>query len=69
MGATAGPHTVIATCSFCLKANTEVGTLIAGLGVFICDHRVNECVAVIADRSDSVPRIASWDADLALEDN
>jgi hypothetical protein len=68
MGATSGPQTVIATCSFCFKPNTEVGTLIAGLGVFICDHCVDECVAVIADRSAEVPGIATWEADLALED-
>jgi ClpX C4-type zinc finger len=68
MGSAAGPQTVIATCSFCSKPNTEVETLIAGLGVFICDHCVDECVAVIADRSASVPQIASWEADLALRD-
>ncbi|WP_085271261.1 ClpX C4-type zinc finger protein [Mycobacterium parmense] len=45
------PQTVIATCSFCAKPNTEVGTLIAGLGAFICDQCVDECVTLIADRS------------------
>jgi ClpX C4-type zinc finger len=65
VGSTAGPQTVIATCS---KPNTQVGTLIAGLGVFICDQCVDECVTVIADRSASVPRIAPWEADLALKD-
>jgi hypothetical protein len=68
MGSAAGPQTVIATCSFCSKPNTEVGTLIAGLGVFICDHCVDECVRVIADRSAAGPQIGSWDADLALDD-
>jgi hypothetical protein len=68
MGSTGGPQTVIATCSFCSKPNTEVGTLIAGPGVFICDQCVDECVTVIADRSASVPRIAPWEADLALKD-
>jgi len=64
----AASQTVLATCSFCSKPNTEVGTLIAGLGVFICDYCVDECVAVIADRSAAVDQIASWDAELALED-
>jgi len=68
MGSTASPQTVIASCSFCSKLNTEVGTLIAGLGVFICDHCVDECVTVIADRSAAVPPIGPWEADLALED-
>lgn len=63
-----GPQTVIARCSFCSKPNTEVGTLIAGLGVFICDQCVDECVTVIADRSASASQIASWEADLALID-
>lgn len=68
MDSAAGPQIVIATCSFCSKPNTEVGTLIAGLGAFICDRCVDECVNVIADRSASVPGIASWEADLALQD-
>jgi hypothetical protein len=63
-----GPQTVIARCSFCSKPNTEVGTLIAGLGVFICDQCVDECVTVIADRSAPASQIASWEADLALVD-
>jgi hypothetical protein len=50
------------------EAQTEVGTLIAGPGVFICDHCVDECVTVIAHRSASVPRISPWEADLALQD-
>jgi hypothetical protein len=32
----------IASCSFCLKPDTEVAKLVAGPGVFIC----NECVAL-----------------------
>jgi len=54
MDSTGNEQTVIAACSFCLKNNTEVGTLIAGLGVFICDQCVDECVAVIADKRDSL---------------
>jgi ATP-dependent protease Clp ATPase subunit len=50
MGSTSSPQTVIPSCSFCRKPNTEVGTLITGLGVFICDQCVDECVAVIADK-------------------
>jgi hypothetical protein len=53
---------------FCSKPNTEVGTLIAGPGVFICDHCVDECVTIIAGRSASVAGIAPWEADLALKD-
>jgi hypothetical protein len=34
-------------CSFCGKAQTEVKTLIAGPGVFICDECVHLCQAII----------------------
>jgi ATP-dependent protease Clp ATPase subunit len=34
-------------CSFCGKAQTEVKTLVAGTGVFICDECVQLCQAVI----------------------
>jgi len=51
---------VIAACSFCAKPNTEVATLVAGPGVYIC----NECVAlsqqVIEARAEAVPRLAPW---------
>jgi ClpX C4-type zinc finger len=55
----------LAACSFCLKPETEVGTLVAGPGVYICD----ECVALSAQlieakpasKPASVPRLAAWD--------
>jgi hypothetical protein len=34
-------------CSFCAKAQTEVKTLVAGAGVFICDECVHLCVDII----------------------
>jgi ATP-dependent protease Clp ATPase subunit len=34
-------------CSFCGKAQTEVKTLVAGPGVFICDVCVQLCQAII----------------------
>jgi hypothetical protein len=56
-------RTMIASCSFCGKPNTEVAALVAGPGVYIC----NECVAlsqqVIDANNDTdarVPRIAPW---------
>lgn len=36
------PPDELARCSFCGKPNTEVGKLVAGAGVYIC----NECVAL-----------------------
>ena len=35
-------------CSFCGKSQTEVKTLVAGPGVFICDECVQLCQSVIA---------------------
>jgi hypothetical protein len=41
-----------ASCSFCLKPNTEVGKLVAGPGVYICNECVDLCVQLIAIRPD-----------------
>src|SRR5262249_31553276 len=38
-------------CSFCGKAQTEVKTLIAGPGVFICDERVHLCRPIIKKKN------------------
>ena len=38
-------------CSFCGKAQTEVKTLIAGPGVFICDECVQLCQSIIAKKA------------------
>jgi ATP-dependent Clp protease ATP-binding subunit ClpX len=34
-------------CSFCGKSQTEVKTLVAGPGIFICDECVQLCQAII----------------------
>ena len=38
-------------CTFCGQAQTEVKTLIAGPGVFICDECVQLCQAVVDERA------------------
>src|SRR5258708_34117189 len=38
-------------CSFCGTAQTEVKTLVAGQGVFICDECVQLCQAVIGEQA------------------
>ena len=40
-------QTRVYRCSFCGKAQTEVKTLVAGPGVFICDECVGLCRAII----------------------
>jgi len=65
--------TVIASCSFCAKPNTEVAALVAGPGVYICDECVALCQQVISadSRPAAVPRLAPWqqatDLDAVLE--
>jgi ClpX C4-type zinc finger protein len=44
---------VVATCSFCMKSNTEVGALVAGPGVFICNECVDLCAQIIAAKGDT----------------
>ena len=58
---------VFARCSFCSKPNTEVDTLVAGPGVFICDGCVQLCVSVIEGKPADAPLIAPWEHDLPLE--
>jgi ATP-dependent protease Clp ATPase subunit len=38
-------------CSFCGKAQTEVRTLVAGPGVFICDECVHLCRPIIEKKN------------------
>ena len=40
-------------CSFCGKAQTEVKTLVAGPGVFICDECVHLCRPIIEKKNKS----------------
>ena len=40
---------VVAICSFCKKTNKQVGKLIAGPGVYICDECVVLCNSLIED--------------------
>jgi hypothetical protein len=42
-------------CTFCGKLHTDVGKLVAGPGVYICDECVNLCVTVIAEATHAEP--------------
>jgi len=59
---------VIAKCSFCSKPNTNVSTLVAGPGVFICDGCVALCAEVIAGQPASVPQVAPWEQAATLDE-
>jgi ATP-dependent protease Clp ATPase subunit len=52
-------------CSFCSKAQTEVKTLVAGPGVFICDECVNICLPLINRR----PKTTTDNTPSLLPDN
>jgi ATP-dependent protease Clp ATPase subunit len=49
-------------CSFCTKAAAQVGTIVAGPGVFICNECVELCTVVIAEHRTGVtaPRVPLW---------
>jgi hypothetical protein len=68
---TPGAKVFIASCSFCGKLNTQVGTLVAGPGVYICDECVALCQLVIESKPASVPQLRAWqqtdDVDAVLE--
>ena len=45
------PRKRLHCCSFCGKAQTEVKTLVAGPGVFICDECVQLCQAIAEENA------------------
>jgi ClpX C4-type zinc finger len=59
---------VIASCSFCLRPNTEVGKLVAGPGVYICDTCVVVCAEIVQSDSPAAEprteRVAPWERDM-----
>ena len=48
-------------CSFCLKPASEVGTMVAGPGVFICDECVGLCGEIIAAKPAGKPAQVHWE--------
>ncbi len=61
-------QSVIAECSFCAKPNTEVSTLVAGPGIFICDGCVDLCARVVAGKPASVPHVAPWEQEATVDE-
>jgi ClpX C4-type zinc finger len=58
---------VFAACSFCMKPNTDVGTLVAGPGVYICDECVDLCAQLIAGKPVEVPQLTPWERTDSVE--
>jgi hypothetical protein len=65
--ATEEPEAVI-ICSFCQKPASDVGTMVAGPGVFICDQCVALCVELIETKPAIKPKIAGWQERLSDDD-
>ncbi|PXX70986.1 ClpX C4-type zinc finger protein [Nocardia tenerifensis] len=61
------PADFIAHCSFCRRPNTEVSTLVAGPGVFICDDCVTIAAQIVAGATPGEgARVAPWSLDMPL---
>ncbi len=58
---------ITTSCSFCLKRDDEVATMIAGPGVFICDECVVLCGQIIGSPPPVPPGMSSWEEDLDLD--
>lgn len=52
----------LARCSFCGKSNTQVATLVAGPGVYICNECVELSAELVAQRAaaEPLPRVEPW---------
>jgi ATP-dependent Clp protease ATP-binding subunit ClpX len=55
------------TCSFCRKASSDVASMIAGPGVYICDECVGLCNEILAqkDKFARDPGIKNWEQKLS----
>ena len=47
-------------CSFCVKPTSDVATMVAGPGVFICNECVALCVEIIETKPAVMPKLPSW---------
>ncbi len=56
-----------ASCSFCMKPENEVATLVAGPGVYICDECVDLCRQIISSPPSVPPGLTSWEEHLDLD--
>ena len=59
---------VLAACSFCLKPSTEVGRLVAGPGVYICDECVALCAQLVDGPPSPAPHLAAWDNAVTVDE-
>jgi hypothetical protein len=65
---TADNAKVAIICSFCRKPTDEVGTMVAGAGMYICDGCVALCVELIESKPKDVHEMPSWEERLSDDD-
>ena len=58
---------LLARCSFCLKGNNEVATLVGGPGVYICDECVALCSQLVSTKPAVPERLMPWERADSLE--
>ena len=53
----------IASCSFCLRPDTDVKVLVAGPAVYVCNDCVDLCRQIIGEHpgSEGRPRVLPWE--------
>lgn len=50
-------------CSFCATTESEVSKIIAGPGIYICDHCVGRCQGILAEgRRSGRPQLPAWES-------
>jgi ClpX C4-type zinc finger len=59
--AVAGETPAAIVCSFCLKPTSDVATMVAGPGVYICNECVSLCVLLIDSKPKDMPDVATQD--------
>lgn len=59
---------MIASCSFCLRPNTEVRRLVAGPGVYICDGCVEVCAELVRSERPAGEPQAPWDREMSRDE-
>jgi hypothetical protein len=57
----------LASCSFCLKPESEVARLVAGPGVYICSECVGLCTQLIGAPPSLPQGLTSWEEELDLD--
>jgi hypothetical protein len=63
MPETAADQVAVASCSFCLRPDTDVEVLVAGPAVYVCNECVDLCRQIIEQHpgKGATPRVLPWE--------